>query len=333
MPWLGRWFVGRALPWLVSNADREEMTMTALGAGTALSTLHALRRATLVLHGHKHFPTARLVHGLSEDSGDVLIASAGSCGRREWIYASHRAESARLWPSFNLVQFNQDEVKLRAVSFSPKRKRQNVSRRLAHVHREGVRWRAQVVNPRAMDTVRKVQLDEAIYTLSPSKSRPRETFDLACERRVERAAGAQLKRYIDFIHALPAARLLRSPLRNLAMEPKRTDRTTVELALDAVTHFEIAGAVCRSLAEAQSAYGPTASYEWIGLLSRYGGPVVRLALAREGAPHDPFASVTDLVTGRERPAAFAPSVTHWEVRLEDCAPRTLIKIYWPLEYG
>jgi hydrogenase expression/formation protein HypC len=49
MPWLGRWFVSGALPWLVSNADREEMTMTALGAGTALSTLHALRRATLVL--------------------------------------------------------------------------------------------------------------------------------------------------------------------------------------------------------------------------------------------------------------------------------------------
>jgi len=56
MPWLGRWLVSRALPWLVSNADREEMTMTALGAGTALSTLHALRRPTLVLHGTSIFP-------------------------------------------------------------------------------------------------------------------------------------------------------------------------------------------------------------------------------------------------------------------------------------
>jgi DNA repair exonuclease SbcCD nuclease subunit len=331
MPWLGRWFVGRALPWLVSNGDREEMTMTALGAGTALSTLHALRRATLVLHGHKHFPTARLVHGLTEDSGDVLVASAGSCGRRERLYASRRAESARLWPSFNLVEIHHDEVKLRAVSFSPKGRKQSVSRRLAHVRREGVRWRPQAVNPRALDSVRKIQVDEAIYTISPSSLRPGETFDLACERRVERAAGAQLKRYVDFVHALPAARLLRTPLRSLAVKSKGTDRTTVDLVLDGTTRFEIAGAVCRSLAEAQKAYGPTTSYEWIGLLSRYGGSSVRLALAREGAPDHPFASITDLVTGRERPIAFVPSDSHWEVRLEDCAPRTLVKIYWPLE--
>jgi hypothetical protein len=330
MPWLGRWFVSRALPWLVSNADREEMTMTALGAGTALSTLHALRRSTLVLHGHKHFPTARLVHGLSEDAGDILVASAGSCGRREWIYASRRAESARLWPSYNLIELDHDEVKLRAVSFSPKRKKRSVTRILAHVHRDGVRWRPQAVSGRALGSVRKVDLDEAIYSMSPNGLRPRSTFDLVCERRVQRAAGAHLSRYIDFVHALPAARLLRAPLRGLAVAPKSTDRTMVELSLDGITQFEIAGAVCRSLAEARSAYGPTIAFEWLGLLSRYGGSIVRLALAREGAPPHPFASVTDLVTGRERPMSFVPSATHWDVRVEDCAPRTLLKIYWPL---
>jgi len=330
MPWLGRWLVSTALPWLVSNADREEMTMTALGAGTALSTLHALRRSTLVLHGHKHFPTARLVHGLSEDQGDVLIASAGSCGRREWIYASRRAESARLWPSYNLVELRHDEVKVRAVSFSPKGRKRTVTRMLAHVHREGARWRPKAVNARPQDSVRKVDLDEAIYSMSPTRLRPRGTFDLVCERRVERAAGAHLDRYLDYVHALPAARLLRAPLRSLAVAPKATDRTVVELTLDGITRFEIVGAVCRSMAEARNAYGPTIAFEWIGLLSRYGGSIVRLALAREGAPDHPFASVTDLVTGQERPMAFAPSATHWEVRVEDCAPRTLIKIYWPL---
>jgi hypothetical protein len=140
-----------------------------------------------------------------------------------------------------------------------------------------------------------------------------------------------LKRYLDFVHALPAARLLRGPLRSLAAAPKSTDRTIVELVLDGMTRFEIEGAVCRSLAEAKTAYGPATAFEWIGLLSRYGGSVVRLALVREGAPQNPFASVTDLVTGRERPTAFVPSATHWEVRVEDCAPRTLVKIYWPLE--
>ena len=60
-PRLVRWGVEHLLPTLIANADREEMTMTALGAGTSLSTLHALDRAVLVLHGHKHYATARLL--------------------------------------------------------------------------------------------------------------------------------------------------------------------------------------------------------------------------------------------------------------------------------
>ncbi|HTV21128.1 MAG TPA: metallophosphoesterase, partial [Polyangiaceae bacterium] len=74
-PQLVRWGVEHLLPTLIANADREEMTMTALGAGTALSTFHALGRAVLVLHGHKHYATARLSSGLAEGQGDVLIVS------------------------------------------------------------------------------------------------------------------------------------------------------------------------------------------------------------------------------------------------------------------
>jgi len=80
MPRAVRWLLGKVLPTIVSNADREELTMTALGAGTALSTLHTFGRAVLLLHGHKHFPTARLLRGLVEESGDVLVASAGIGG-------------------------------------------------------------------------------------------------------------------------------------------------------------------------------------------------------------------------------------------------------------
>jgi DNA repair exonuclease SbcCD nuclease subunit len=87
-PRIARWLVGKALPTIVSNADREELTMTALGAGTALSTLHAFGRPVLLLHGHKHFPTARLVQGLVSGFGDLLIASAGSAGLRERVHAT-----------------------------------------------------------------------------------------------------------------------------------------------------------------------------------------------------------------------------------------------------
>jgi 3',5'-cyclic AMP phosphodiesterase CpdA len=69
-PRLLRWLVRRVLPALVSYGDREELTMTALGAGTALSTLHAFGRAVLLLHGHKHVPTTRLLAGMTEGCGD-----------------------------------------------------------------------------------------------------------------------------------------------------------------------------------------------------------------------------------------------------------------------
>ena len=72
-----RWSVEHLLPTLIANADREEMTMTALGAGTALSTLHALNRAVLVLHGHKHYATARMLSGMSAESRPFGKVSVG----------------------------------------------------------------------------------------------------------------------------------------------------------------------------------------------------------------------------------------------------------------
>src|SRR6201999_4085471 len=116
-PRLARWFVGTALPLLVSNADREELTMTALGAGTALSTLHSLGRAVLLLHGHKHVPTARLLSGMTRTCGDVLLASAGSGGRREALSGLGHPEAARLWPSFNSVELSSAGTRIESVSF------------------------------------------------------------------------------------------------------------------------------------------------------------------------------------------------------------------------
>jgi hypothetical protein len=116
-----RWLVGTALPALVSYGDREELTMTALGAGTALSSLHAFGRAVLLLHGHKHVPTARLLAGMTDGCGDVLIASAGSAGTRERIHASRHPDAVRLWPSFNLVFLSEQDVQVESLSFPPRK--------------------------------------------------------------------------------------------------------------------------------------------------------------------------------------------------------------------
>jgi 3',5'-cyclic AMP phosphodiesterase CpdA len=142
-PQLVRWFVQHLLPRLVANADREEMTMTSLGAGTALSTFHSLGRAVLVLHGHKHYATARLLHGLSEGQGDVLIVSAGSCGTVQSWFPTTGKDAATLWPSFNLIDLSPSKLRVDVVSFGWRGEAKgNVNvRPLVIAEREGARWR------------------------------------------------------------------------------------------------------------------------------------------------------------------------------------------------
>jgi hypothetical protein len=44
----------------------------------------------------------------------------------------------------------------------------------------------------------------------------------------------------------------------------------------------------------------------------------------------PFASITDLTTGRESPADVHADDGTWTVTADACPPRTLLRIYWPL---
>jgi 3',5'-cyclic AMP phosphodiesterase CpdA len=322
---LTRWLLGTALPALIANADREELTMTALGAGTALSTLHALDRAVVLLHGHKHVPTARLVCGLTADCGDVLLASAGTAGRREAVTGLHHPEAARLWPSFNRVDLSGQHVVVHSVSFSPKQsKRPPIRRQLASVERRGLKWILQPCTLNARDPAPRVRTDEATFALAPSTN-PRR-WDLGCERRVELREGARLLHYIDFVHALPRASRLR---------PARTRRRVgrrVELQVGGVTTTRFPQALCRTLGEARRCYGVADfAFEWVCLLCRYGAARATLRLAQSGAPGlEPFGSTTDLTTGRERPAPVHLEGDHWVIVAPECPPRTLLRLYWPL---
>jgi hypothetical protein len=317
-----RWLVGKALPTVVANADREELTMTALGAGTALSTLHTLGRPVLLLHGHKHFPTARLVRGLTEGSGDVLIASAGSAGRRERLHATQDPEAASIWPSFNVLRIEGENVDVQTVSFPSRRSGRAPARRdLVSVSRRDGRWEARALSGRVRDGPQLVARDEARFTLAPSRAAPEERWDYACERRVDLAPEAGLRRYVEFVHGRPDATRPRA----------RGARRRIELALNGVTRYRVRDALCRTAAAAQREYGGAPAFEWVGLLSRYGGGCVALSMARENLTAlSPFGSVIDLSTGRESPAALETDDSGWRVQVRDCAPRTLLRIYWPL---
>ena len=321
-PRLVRWLVGTALPTLVSYGDREELTMTALGAGTALSTLHTLGRAVLLLHGHKHVPTARLLSGMTEGCGDLLIASAGSAGTRERVHAARHPDAVRLWPSFNLVFLTEHEVRVEALSFSPKKTpRPAVRRRLAHAGREGPKWKPEPVSFRVKDPAPRVEVDEARYVLSPSRSSA-DRWDFSCERRVQLCEGARLRRYVDFVHALP---------RGLGDRPRRRGNHHIELTIGSVTRYEVPDGLSRTVAAAAPARDASAAFEWVGLLCRYGAVHARLRLERAHAEGlEPFGSITDLAIGRERPVRLQVTPDHWSLAAEATAPRTLLRIYWPL---
>jgi len=103
---------------------------------------------------------------------------------------------------------------------------------------------------------------------------------------------------------------------------------------DHTTRYRVDGAVCRTIAEAELVYGRRASpYEWIGLMNRYGCHSAELLLTGLGAAAaDAFASITDLGTGIEEPAALqqaGPDTLALVAR--DCPARALLRIYWPLE--
>src|SRR5450432_159559 len=317
-----RWLVRRALPVLFSHADREELTMTALGAGTALSALHSFGRAVLLLHGHKHVPTARVLRGLERDSGDLILASAGSAGRSEGVYST-QPNPARLWPSFNLVELSAERVRVEALSFSPKRSgRPPIRRDLVRAQRVGAKWELEPIASEVGGVPARVLTDESSYALSPSQSSA-ERWDFVCERRVVVMAGAKLRRYKDFVHALPHT------LDGSRGEGRSYRR--VDLSLEAPTAHRVSDALCRTLAEAARCYGRGTAYEWVGLLCRYGARAATLRLLPQTKDDfQPFASVTDLTTGRESPARIALRDGHWSVTIADCAPRTLLRIYWPL---
>ncbi|HET7540409.1 MAG TPA: metallophosphoesterase [Polyangiaceae bacterium] len=321
-PRVVRWLVQSVLPRLFAHADREELTMTALGAGTALSALHSFERAVLLLHGHKHVPTARVLRGLDSHSGDLMLVSAGSAGRSEGVYST-QPNPARLWPSFNLVDLSDQHLRVEALSFSPKRSgRPPVRRDLVRAKRAGSRWELEPCGLLASDFPARVASDESTYRLSRSRVSS-ERWDFECERRVTLKASAKLRRYKDFVHALPHF----SP----GSRPEGRGYRRVDVSLEGPTAHREIGALCRTLAEAARCYGPGSAFEWVGLLCRYGADLATLRLAAQPVDDcQPFASATDLTTGRERPARIELSDGFWTVTLRDCAPRTLLRIYWPL---
>jgi 3',5'-cyclic AMP phosphodiesterase CpdA len=336
-PRLVRWTVEHLLPSLIAHADREEMTMTALGAGTALSTLHALGRAVLVLHGHKHYATARLLSGLVAGQGDVLIVSAGSCGSVQSWFPTTARDAATLWPSFNLIELSPERVQVEVVSFGYRGDAAGTVHvsPLVSAARNGPRWHATPVGS-ASDPGYSPSLErnELCCRLVPSASGAR--WDCICERRYTGASGVAPDHYGDAVDALEDSELVRVDAAGETSGEAVHPPTQLTLERGQPTRYRIRGAYFRTLAEAERMFGLRwAPYAWQGLMNRYASEEVLLQIRAEGtgALRNAFASETDLGTGIQRPLPLGEGSSESAViiRYRDCPPRTLIRVYWPLE--
>ncbi len=329
------------LPSVVANADREELTMTALGAGTALTTLHAMGRAVIVLHGHKHYPTARLLKGIGPGEGDVMLLAAGSCGTSEQWQPSPHSEAPRLWPSFNVLELEGAGFRAQSVAFPPEvdetvwLKPPRVKRRpLLSARRDRHRWELlpQEGDPKQFEA--SLALNEAKITVVPS-SHALERLDLEVVRTATRAGGNRDGVYHELVEGLPGSRVVKVRVNG---EPVAEQKAPAQLQLpaDGAVSFTLLAGVCASVAEATRQYGATdAAFEWVGLLNRYRADVARLVVKLPELDVErqrPFASVTDLTTGRERPVELQreEALRTYQFEVKQCPARTMLRVYWPL---
>lgn len=332
-----RLFVREALPRLVANADCEELTMTALGAGTTLTTLHTLGRAVMVLHGHKHYPAVRLVRSPFRGHGDVLLASAGSAGLVEtWTPAEH-AGGATLWPSFNLIEWDRDEVRIDAVLYPETVRGQAaadaIRRPLAQVRRLGSQW-AVVFRPAASPprgAGPHLGRNLAVFTLSAGVD-GRRHWDAQVERTVACAGGCPATdSYRDEVAGPPGARIVGVLLGGRAGGDAHCP-AALDLPFNAQSSYRLLGGYAATVGQALADYGPDAApYEWVGLLNRYQSEVAELTVRALPAGAGPvFGSLTDLTTGLQQPMPLAPQGDGQVLAMQDCPPRTLLRIYWKL---
>jgi 3',5'-cyclic AMP phosphodiesterase CpdA len=321
---LSRLMIHKVLPLLVSNSDHEELTMTALGAGSALSTLHGVRRPVVVLHGHKHYPAARLLIGAAPGENDVLILAAGSAGVAEpWSLTDGR-DTGHLWPSFNVIDLAPDDsLTARTVAFSPFDGRLAPARELVDVRRRGLRWEP---GPDATEPAVTPELasNRADFVLEDAGTR----WHLR-GRRVLTALGSAPVSYVEEVQGAPGA----SATDIVDGERRTSDAVPFHLSVSTArseSSYFVQNGLCKNADAAERAYGKGTAFEWVGLVNRVPSceAVLRLTGLPEGA--DVFASLTDMTTGREHVVPVASEGGGHTVACRPCAARCMLRLYFVL---
>jgi 3',5'-cyclic AMP phosphodiesterase CpdA len=328
-PPIQKFLVSKVLPWLVSNGDREELTMTALGAGSALSTLATLGRAVIVLHGHKHYATARLLKGLDGDA-DLLITSAGSCGMTQDWTGGEYEQAPKLWPSVNFIQLDSAKVQVTSQAWSPfQPERRSSTRNLVSATRDGRQWTLELPPLREAQFHPVLTMNELDAQLVPSKSHLGR-LDVVTKRTLASHPRAWLQEYWEVLEGPSGAVARDLRIHGGANWKDAKCPARVKLAKDGVSTWRIEGGVFSDIASAEAQHQGKA-FESVELLNRSRADVARLRVHLGPVKTTPFASITNLTTGKERPYPFTREGDVVTVTRNNCPARTLLRLYWPLE--
>ncbi len=319
-----RLVLGKVLPQVLSFADHEELTMTVLGAGTALSLLHALDRPVVVLHGHKHYPTARVLAATRRGEADVMLISAGSAGVREDFAATN--VSARLSTSLNVVRWSDGALRADTWFFASGGEHRRVHvRPLLDASVDGNRWAVHPVDDPPIAKPR-VASDTAAFKLS-GFDRDDGRDDLACDRAVEAQAGEVLSPWKERIEGAVGC-TVDSVLGDIERDGDGPPRLVVKPG--APSSYVVHRGICRTRAALRASYGPedVAPFEWVGLTVRHGCANARLSIRGLSSEVAPFGSVTDLHTGRQWPAVLEPADDGVALVVAPCPAGHLLRIHW-----
>lgn len=327
-PPIQKFLVGKVLPWLVSNGDREELTMTALGAGSALTTLQTLGRAVIVLHGHKHYATVRLLKGLDGDA-DLLITSAGSCGLTQDWTGGEYDEAPKLWPSVNFLQVDGAKVSVTSQAWSPfQPERRSSPRNLVSASREGRQWTLELPPLREVQFHPVLKVNELEAQLVQSSAHLGR-LDLVTKRRLVSHPSAWLRDYWEVLEGPPGA-MARDLVIDGVNKPDGKCPARVSVAKDGVSTWRIEGGLFASVDAAQE-FQQGQAFEAVELLNRSRADLARLVVHLGPVKTTPFASITNLTTGKERPWPLERAGDVVTVERTNCPARTLLRLYWPLE--
>jgi 3',5'-cyclic AMP phosphodiesterase CpdA len=315
-----RWLAMNVLAGLVSYADHEEWMMTALGAGSALTTLQAFGRPVFVLHGHKHYPTVRTLGASLVDQGDIVLLAAGSAGLALALDDGDEDDVARLWPSFHVLEVEGLAVRVETVAYLGDAV--PATRELLRVRADGASWKVTQVLDQISHRSARLRYNRSEVTLRASASRPDARWDLEAVRTV-RAEGELV--YREHVRAAPGARFVASG--HAGSDP---ETRTISIPTDGTPmRYALIGGAVRTVKEALREYGATDPYEGVELLCRYESREACLTLHGLPASAFPFGSAVDMTRGRAMPQPLVHrNDGSVEVRLSPCPPRTQLRIQW-----